>query len=183
MASMAASMIAEHVLKACCGEGFGKFGNSNNDTTTEEKKEEKVDPHFLKRNFLNQEMKFELTEWKKLPIKARKAAEAIGYTEEKWDSGEFVDVSYYHWWDLSEDQKKNLEILGWEETAWETKYEWTEWKDLPKLQKKAAKIAGYTEDTWQGHVDGLDEWWNDLSKEKREAMCVFGWTEAKWDDW
>ena len=179
---MAASMIAEQVLKACCGDGFGKVG-SNNNTTTEEKKEEKVDPHFLKRNFLNQEMKFELTDWKKLPIKARKAAEAIGYTEEKWNSGEFVDVSYYHWWDLSEDQKKNLEILGWEETAWEEKYQWTEWKDLPKLQKKAAKIAGYTEDTWQGHVDGLDEWWNDLSKEKREAMCVFGWTEAKWDDW
>ena len=179
--SMAASMLAQTLLGACCGDNdlFGKFSKPS---TKEEKQEAKVDPQF-KRNFLNQQMKFELTEWKKLPPKARKAAQDLGYDQEKWDSNYSVDASYKHWWDLTEDERKNVEILGWEETAWEEQYQWTEWKDLPKLQKKAAKIAGYTEDTWQEDLDSLDVWWDDLSKDQKEAMCVMGWTQAKWDDW
>jgi hypothetical protein len=179
--SMAASMIAQTVLKACCGDGnpFEKFDAS---ATTEEKKEDKVDPQF-KSNFWNQDLKFELTEFKKLPIKARKAAEELGYTEEKWNNSEGVDSTWEHWWDLTESQKKNLEILGWEETAWESQYQWTAWNDLPKVQKKAAKVAGYTEETWEEGLDSMDKWWGDLSKDQREAMCVMGWTEKKWDDW
>jgi hypothetical protein len=176
MSKMAVSMLAEAALRACCGDA-GPFGTS----TTGEKQEAKVDPKF-KRNFLNKDMKFELSEWKKLPPKARKACEELGYNAEKWDNSEDIDATWKSWWDLTEDEKKNLEILGWEETAWEYQYQWTEWKDLPKLQKKAAKVAGYTEDNWQEWVEGLDTWWEDLGKDEKEAMCVMGWTQSTWDD-
>jgi len=177
---MAASMLAEKVLNACCGDAnpFGK--KYTNTATTEEKKEEKIHPKF-KKTFLNQDMKFELSDWKKLPPKARKACQDLGYTEEKWDNCKAVDVTDKDWSQLSGDEKKNLDVLGWEETAWDTKYEETEWKDLPKLQQKAAKVAGYTEDNWGEDLEALDKDWEDLDKDQKEAMCVFGWTEAKWD--
>lgn len=185
MASMLMSTITKSVLGACCNDG-GLFNNIFKDDGAkpeEEKKEDNWDPQF-KRNFLNQDMKFELTEWKKLPIKARKAAEALGYTEEKWNGDESVDADWEHWWDLTEAQKKNLEILGWEETAWESKYEHTAWSDLPKKQQKAAKTAGYTEESWEhgGWLENLEKSWDDLSKKDREAMCVLGWTKHKWDE-
>lgn len=180
----AVSMITEHVLKACCGiEGsplFGKDKPTSGSTTATA--ESKVDPKF-KRTFLNQQMKFELTEWKKLPPKARKAAQDLGYTKETWDNSETVDVSWKSWWDLTAPEKAALEVLGWEETAWEYQYQWTEWKDLPELQKKAAKIAGYDKDSWEeGWVEGLDVWWEELGKKEKEAVCVLGWTQQKWDD-
>mmetsp|Transcript_314 Transcript_314/g.554 ORF Transcript_314/g.554 Transcript_314/m.554 type:complete len:174 (+) Transcript_314:138-659(+) len=168
-----ASMIAEKVLNVCCTDGAN--------ATSTEQNASKIDPHF-KKKFLNQDMKFEMTEWKKLPPKAKKACESLGYDEEKWDKSEEVDVSWKHWWDLTAAEKESLEILGWEETAWESQYQWTEWNDLPKLQKKAAKAAGYTEDNWQDWVEGLDKWWDDLGEEEKKAMCVMGWTKAKWDD-
>lgn len=175
---MAALMLAEKILNACCGDKTDALPSSKKPTSDDKK--EGIDPHF-KRKYMNQDMKFELTEWKKLPPKARKACEDIGYDEAKWDSSEEVDVCWKHWWDLSEKERKAVEILGWEEAAWESKYQWTEWKDLPKLQKKAAKAAGYTEDNWQEWVEGLDKWWDDLEKDEKEAMCVMGWTKSTWD--
>jgi len=172
-----ASILTQTLLNACCADG-GIFGGNKVET---QKEEAKVDPKFL-RTFLNQEMKFEMTEWKRLPMKAKKACQALGYTQESWDNSEAVDSTWKSWWDLSDDEKSNLETLGWEETAWEYQYQWTEWKDLPKLQLKAAKVAGYTEDTWQDWVEGLDKWWDDLDKKEKEAMSVMGWTKQKWDD-
>eukprot|EP00532_Pseudo-nitzschia_australis_P004819 CAMPEP_0168188208 /NCGR_PEP_ID=MMETSP0139_2-20121125/15504_1 /TAXON_ID=44445 /ORGANISM="Pseudo-nitzschia australis, Strain 10249 10 AB" /LENGTH=181 /DNA_ID=CAMNT_0008110589 /DNA_START=32 /DNA_END=577 /DNA_ORIENTATION=+ len=178
----AVSMIAEKVLNACCGDKDNVLPSKKTSNQKTEEKKEGVDPHF-KRKFLNQDMKFELSEWKKLPPKARKACEDIGYDESKWDNNEEVDVSWKHWGDLTDKEREAVEILGWEETAWEEQYQWTEWNDLPKLQKKAAKAAGYTEDSWQESTpEGLDEWWDELDKDKKEAMCVMGWTKAKWDE-
>lgn len=187
---MAASMIAEKLVGACCGDAhlfgvnpFDPFGKKPTEFA-DEKKEEVVDPTpYVKRNFLNREMKFELSEWRKLPPKARKACEALGYTEEIWDNAEDVGVTDKDWGELTDDEKKNVGILGWEETSWETKYQETEWKDLPKLQKKAAKLAGYTQETWDGDakLESLDEFWDDLSDEQQEAMSVFGWTEKTWN--
>ena len=179
----AVAMIAEHMISACCGGGGGKFGEFGNKPSAQESKNDKVDPKF-KKNFSNKQMKFELTEWKKLPPKARKAAEALGYTQESWDNSEAVDVSWKSWCDLSDDEKTSLETLGWEETAWEYQYQETEWKDLPELQKKAAMIAGYDEYIWDevGYLEKLDEYWEDLSEKQQEAMCVMGWHESKWDE-
>mmetsp|Transcript_4562 Transcript_4562/g.11755 ORF Transcript_4562/g.11755 Transcript_4562/m.11755 type:complete len:182 (+) Transcript_4562:84-629(+) len=178
----AVSMIAEQMINACCG-GDGKFGKFGNKPTAQESKNNKVDPKF-KKNFTNKQMKFELTEWKKLPPKARKAAEKLGYSEESWNDCEAVDVSWESWSDLSDDEKANLEILGWEEIAWESQYQETDWKELPELQKKAAMIAGYDEYTWDevGSVENLNKDWEDLSEKEQEALCVMGWHERKWDE-
>mmetsp|Transcript_5276 Transcript_5276/g.15346 ORF Transcript_5276/g.15346 Transcript_5276/m.15346 type:complete len:181 (+) Transcript_5276:54-596(+) len=176
----AVSMIAERVLNACCG--GDKTNASGKTTTNEEKQEAKIDPRFTKK-FLNKDMKFELSEWKKLPPKARKACEEIGYDESKWDNDEEVEVSWKSWWDLTDKEREAVQTLGWEEKAWEEQYQYTEWKDLPKLQLKAVKAAGYTEESWQEWTpEGLDLWWDELDKDKKEAMCVLGWTKAKWDD-
>lgn len=170
----AISMIAEQVLNTCCGDKLP--------TDVKPTKFNNTDPHF-KKKFLRKDMKFELCEWKKLPPNAKTACKELGYDEEKWDNGEEVEVSWTHWWDLTDKQKKAVEILGWDEKAWEEQYQWTEWNDLPHLQKKAAKVAGYTEESWQEWTpEGLDKWWDDLDEDKREAMCVMGWTKAKWDE-
>jgi hypothetical protein len=202
----AISMFAEKILNACCGNkaddtstitsklpfGGNKPTTGGNNTTAaaeddeeiaDEKKDGEVLDSQFKRKFMNQEMKFELTEWKKLPPKAKKACEELGYDETKWNNSEDVDCSWKHWEDLTESEMKALEIIGWESTAWESKYQWTEWNDLPKLQKKAVGSVGYTEDNWDGDgVDSLDKWWDDLEEKDRQAMCVLGWRKSTWDD-
>ena len=183
-------MFAEKILNACCGDKadavtsklpLGKKPMNGEDEEIADEKTGKIDPHF-KKKFTNQDMKYELTVWKKLPPKARKACEELGYDESKWDNSEDVDVSWKHWKDLTETELKAIETLGWEEAAWESKYESFGWDDLPKLQKEAAKSAGYTEAGWEDHLDGLDKYWDDLEEKDKQAMCVLGWTKGSWDE-
>lgn len=85
--------------------------------------------------------------------------------------------------DLDCEQKKNLKIIGWDQTSWETKYMETDWCDLPPKQKKAAKIAGWTEETWEEDSnEKIDKWWEDLGLKEKQALCVLGWSQETWDD-
>lgn len=136
-----------------------------------------------KGKFTDREMKYELTTWRGLPMKARRAAQDLGFDQEKWDAKGYVDADYKHWWDLREDERHAVEVLGWEEDAWEHKYENKSWADLPALQKKAAVSAGFDEYKWDQDQwpDNLNKNWDDLSLADKQAMSVLGWHKAKWD--
>lgn len=140
--------------------------------------------HKKKSKFSDQEMKYELTMWKDLPLKARRAAEDLEYTPTKWDNAEDVPIEHKHWHDLSEKELKALAVLGWDdEAAWEHKYEHFNWKDLPELQKKAATSSGFDEEKWDDDhwPENLNKRWDDMTKEDQQAMAVLGWHKGKWD--
>jgi hypothetical protein len=136
-----------------------------------------------KRTFTDKEMKYGLAKWKDLPIKVRRAVKDLDYDEAKWDGAERVHVSHQHWHHMTEAGIKSLEVLGWEEQAWEHQYEHHAWKDLPELQKKAATAAGFTEEIWDDDdwPENLEKYWEALSEEDKHAMAVLGWTENSWN--
>lgn len=194
------AMFVDKVLSACCGDSdlMNKLaGKKNHDNEEDEDiadegatTNNKPDPNKVtlmkkkKGKFTDKESKHELLKWKDLPLKARRAAEDLGFDDTKWDAGADLAVEHKHWEDLTEKELKAVEFLGWDKDAWEHKYEESDWADLPELQKKAATAAGFDQEKWDDDdwPTNLDRNWDDLSDEDREAMAVLGWTQPKWDE-
>jgi hypothetical protein len=53
-----------------------------------------------------------------LPDNVREEATKLGYTKEKWDADEKIDLDDKEWDDLTEDQKKSYEVLGFDKDKW-----------------------------------------------------------------
>ena len=133
--------------------------------------------------FTDREMKYELAKWNELPMNARRAAEDLGFDKESWNEKAAVDSDYKHWWDLNETELQAVQVLGWDEDAWEHLYEHTSWANLPELQKRAATSAGFDEDKWDGDYwpENLNKKWDELADADKQAMSVLGWHKGKWD--
>ena len=190
-------MVAQLVDKilSCCGENeflksklpWNKHGNNNKNDDDEDVADHKPTKtsHFNKKSkFSDKDMKYENCKWKNLPIKVRKAVQGVGLDEEQWDDdSDDADVFQKHWEDLEDKEKEVMELLGWDEAAWENMYEDISWEDLPEHVKKAAAAAGFEEDTWESDEwpDNLHTSWAELSDVDRDAMRVLGWYESKWD--
>jgi len=192
-------MLINKLMYACCMEsglmnGIFKHKQSNNHDEEELIQNGNVNskPNLLpgglgqlvkKGKFTDREMKYQLSNWRDLPMKARRAAEDLGFDQEKWDAKGYVDADYKHWWDLDDNERRAVEVLGWEENAWEHKYEHSSWADLPALQKRSAISVGFDEYKWDHDQwpENLNKKWNDLSFGDKQAMSVLGWHKAKWD--
>ncbi len=188
------AMFVDKIMSACCGDSplvnamktkLPWHKNSNiDDSDTGKKDSNKINLVKKKKGkFEEKEMKYELTKWKDLPLKARRAAEDLGYDSTKWDEAEDLPIGHKHWHDLSENEIKAVELLGWDKDAWEHKYEHKNWSELPELQKKAAISAGFSEEDWDDDhwPDNLHRKWEDLTEEDRQAMAVLGWHKRCWD--
>ncbi|CAB9530631.1 expressed unknown protein [Seminavis robusta] len=185
------------IIGTCCGTNelvstlmsHLPFGKNNDEEQAEEVKpnpqqKPQNKPNKKKKGkFTDKEMKYELTMWKDLPLKVRKAAKELGYEQESWDSSSLLPIGHKHWHALTEDERKAVEALGWEKEAWEKQYQETAYGDLPELQKKAAAAVGITDDhTWHHWPHDLEHsHWDDLKDEQKQAMAVFGWTKSEWD--
>ena len=141
-------VVFKYVSNLCCGENelmstvMSKWFNKGDkdeeqipDNKPQNKPQGNSGPAGAKVNkagFTGMDSHYELVKWGKLPVKARKAAEALGFDENKWDNEEWAEgISDWHWHDLSEEQIKNVQTLGWTEEAWEHKYEHNDWAELP----------------------------------------------------
>lgn len=201
------SAIADKVMNSCCGDKldtvcsklpFKKPNNnidgSSNDVdvtpAAEEKKEDHVStPAPMKKPTKSGvvtafDMKYELTKWKDLPAKVRKAGQdVLGYDEKKWNDSEWVEVDSKHWWDLEAKELEAVKLFGWDEDTWEHKYEHSAWSELPEVAKRAAEAAGYTEKIWDESEHPVEEkYWSEMTDKEIVALSVLGWTQAKWDD-
>lgn len=192
-------MLVDKLMSVCCGDSAlmnamktklpwnkNHHNNHSGDHDVADTPVDRNKIHLTKKKkgkFDDKDMKYELSKWKDLPLKARRAAEDLGYDATKWDNAEEVSVEYKHWHDLSEKEVKACTVLGWEEAAWEHKYEHSSWEDLPELQKKAATSAGFTEELWDDDdwPENLDKHWDDLTEADKQAMAVLGWHKGKWD--
>lgn len=136
-----------------------------------------------KGKFTDAQMKYEVCNWKDLPLKIRRAVQDLGYDQEKWDSSAEEEIDHKHWDDLTEKELKALELMGWDKISWESKYEDLDFKDLPEVVQKAATAAGFTEESWDGNSwpENLEKSWEDLAEEDRQAMAVLGYTARAWD--
>lgn len=185
------AMFVDKIMSACCGDSplvnamktkFPWHKTSDDDAAASGGNKMNF-ANKKKGKFADKDMKYELSLWKDLPLKVRRAAEDIGYDASKWDAAEEVPISHKHWHDLSEPERQAVQVLGWDEAAWEHKYEHCSWKDLPEVQKKAAVSAGFTEEDWDDDhwPDNLHKRWDDMTLEDRQAMAVLGWHKRCWD--
>ena len=141
-------------------------------------------PKKLHSKFTNKDAHFLNLQWSKLPLKARKAAETLGWTEEQWNTEKWSDIEEYWYEDLSEEQKAAATELGWDAAAWDGQYEDQDWSDLPAAAQKAAKALGFTQEMWDD-----DEWpedveeaaWEDITGDKKKALQVLGYNRWDWE--
>mmetsp|Transcript_13647 Transcript_13647/g.29657 ORF Transcript_13647/g.29657 Transcript_13647/m.29657 type:complete len:205 (+) Transcript_13647:74-688(+) len=134
--------------------------------------------------FSNKDAHFMNLSWSKLPLKARKALETLGWTQTKWDTEKWCDIEDYWYEDLSTEQKAAAKELGWDASTWDEQCDDKDWKDLTATQQKAAKTAGFTQQMWDD-----DEWpevehkdWEDIGGDTKKALMVLGYNQWDWDE-
>lgn len=186
-------MFVDKIMSACCGDSelmnvmkMKLPWNKNHKTDDEPAHTTSKPINLMKKKtgkFTDKETKHELLKWKNLPLKARRAAEDLGYDASTWDNATELSIVYKHWHDLTEKELKAVTTLGWEEAAWEHRYEHNNWADLPDLQKKAASASGFSQSKWDDNEwpENLHKAWDDLTDADKEAMSVLGWTKRTWD--
>ena len=141
-------------------------------------------PPFVVSKLSNEDAHFLNLTWSKLPLKAKKAAEILGWTEEQWNTEKWTDLEDYWYEDLSAEQKAAATELGWEAAAWDGQYEEQDWSELPASAQKAAKVLGFTQQMWDDN-----EWpaaveeakWEDITGEKKKALHVLGYNKWDWE--
>mmetsp|Transcript_33202 Transcript_33202/g.69159 ORF Transcript_33202/g.69159 Transcript_33202/m.69159 type:complete len:190 (-) Transcript_33202:225-794(-) len=177
------SSMVDHI--PCC-HGFGK--QNDNDTRPQEESAPAASSNFIqapiKRNkFSGKHSKYEDWKWASMPGNVKKAARALGYDKEIWDSKTPIDIDDYSWHDLTEEQQGYAETMGWTEAAWENKYEDYDWADLPKIVQEAATSVGFTQTMWDEDEwpEAMDVEWEELSKAQKTAMHVLGYVKETWD--
>jgi len=182
--------ILEKVIDMCCTLHPGSSDHSTsgkNDHKNEDVMESKPSkftiPQVAKGDFSPKETKYENVKFAKLPVDAQNAVIALGFNATTWDeSGRPASES--KWWeDLSPEERKAAETLGWDIKAWDDKYEESNFGDLPPHVAKAATAIGFTAEMWDGNrLPGFEhKCWKELSEKEQIALNVLGWTEWKWD--
>jgi hypothetical protein len=83
------------------------------------------------------------------------------------------------WNGLSDQQKKDWTLLGWNASSWDGDEEPGPdadklWAALTLAQKEAAISLGYDEASW-------DDTWRHLPDKDQKAWTVLGWTQEMWD--
>ena len=130
--------------------------------------------------------KYQDHEWTNLPPIIQEAAGVIGLNQESWNSrAKIANPNEKCWYLLSHDEREAATTLGWDEDAWDHKYENNYWHELPKHVKFAAKCLGFERYTWNH-----DEWpreigpwyWQDLTDGERCLLYVLGYSKHTWDE-
>lgn len=193
--------VIEKVSDMCCADlpkdGTAKPASAKDgsDDVLDEKKEEVDEKPVVESGkramsipstlFTGKETKFELLVWTDLPADAKKAAETLGFDEEKWnpDTDSHPETEWKPWHKLSDAEKEAAETLGWDEAAWEHKYEETSFADIPDHVKRAAESLGFDQKMWDedGWPETKHKNWNDLTADEKAAYAVFGYTRGTWD--
>ena len=108
--------------------------------------------------------------------------ETLGFTEADWPNG-WPETEGKNFEDLTEEEQKAAETLGYDATSWNTFYEGKEWDELPADVQKAAGIAGFTKETWDASEwpEATSKAWDDLEEDVQKAMMVLGYVKNEWD--
>mmetsp|Transcript_13422 Transcript_13422/g.29147 ORF Transcript_13422/g.29147 Transcript_13422/m.29147 type:complete len:192 (-) Transcript_13422:162-737(-) len=133
--------------------------------------------------FTDKQAKYEDVTWSKLPLAAKKAAKVIGSDQKKWNDKEWLDVDDKHWHDLTNEEKKACETLGWDAVSWEHKYDDQSWVDMPKHVQKAAEKLGWNQEKWDDDWDvpAWEKGWSEFTAEEQRCMHVLGYYVHTWD--
>merc|ERR1712161_185261 len=82
--------------------------------------------------------------WSELPSDAQNAVSALGYEQETWDEGGWIEINEYGWRDLQCKQLKAATTLGWDQDSLNNRYNDVNFKDLPPAALDAATFLGFT---------------------------------------
>jgi len=116
------------------------------------------------------------------------AADALGYTEDSWNSPGTADIETIAFSDLSDDQKTAATNLGFTEDTWDcdqnhyTGYWWSELEEFGLDVHYEA--LGYDESSWDGITDPPDSanlTWAELGEDQQDAAEQLCYYEETWD--
>ena len=124
------------------------------------------------------------------------AAEGLGFTELSWDNWsneEEQPSSLYKIWDeLTDEEEKAAEYLGYTQFIWDTQQPPAAqkfWSDLTEPEIIAATALGYTELNWD-NMSGEEEQppsnsktWDLMTDEELTSLEVLGYTETNFGNW
>lgn len=133
-------------------------------------------------NFSDKDTKYDDVVFANLPADVKRAVATLGFTQETWDNHGWVESEDKHWHDLTPEERKAAETLGWDETAWDTQYEKKYWEELPPVVKDAAASAGFSQKLWDDDEwpENLHKGWKELTSDDRRAMNVLGYHKSTW---
>ena len=116
-------------------------------------------------------------------MSARKAAKTIGFDQKTWDGKEWLPIDDKHWKDLTPEELKACETLGWTKESWDTKYEGVYWKDLPDVVKRACEKMGWDQIKWDEDWDVpcWEKEWEEFDDDEKRALHVLGYYVHTWD--
>ena len=116
------------------------------------------------------------------------SAKTLGYDEALWNGNGQIPIENKDWEELSDEQKKAAEVLGFDEDEWDDsddegpRYEDVDWKHLLPDVKAAAIELGYTEEMWDSEssdkkLDIEDKDWDELTQKERDLLKIIGYNE------
>jgi len=70
-------------------------------------------------SYIPPKSKYEDFDWNELPQDAQKAAEVLGYNENKWNKGKDTKTTKKYWNDLSDEEHAAAEVLGYDHEMWD----------------------------------------------------------------
>lgn len=109
-------------------------------------------------------------DWSALSSAEQAAAATLGYTQESWDDSSGGDTKASSGGIKPESMKRDGPTDA-------------DWDDLTEEQRKAAQTLGYNKKKWDKgkKVPADDEDWAELKYAQQEAAKTLGYTQASWD--
>lgn len=171
----------EQVIDMCCANYAGEKTDQDKNDVNETSQSSETQPKHLK--YSNKDIKFDGIEYAKLLPTIRVAVKALGFTEDSWNNGDWPACENKWFEDLTQEERRAAETLGWTKEAWDSQFKQHDWRELPENIRRAAVAAGYTEEKWKHNErpKNLDKSWNELEEEDKQHMNVLGYTRWDWD--
>lgn len=100
-----------------------------------------------------------------------------------WNQKQWVPVDDKSWSGMTPREQQAAMTLGWDQAAWDHKYEQTNWVDLPNHVQNACKKLGFTQQTWDNGTWPVvgKKYWDNMSEAEHKALYTLGYTKSSWD--
>ena len=85
---------------------------------------------------------------------------------------------------MNEEQRNAALTLGWDESAWDSKYDDSDWSELPAHARRAASSLGFYQQTWNdGEWPAVgDKYWEQMTQDEKNALHVLGYYKYNWNE-
>eukprot|EP00592_Proboscia_alata_P008310 CAMPEP_0194353772 /NCGR_PEP_ID=MMETSP0174-20130528/2019_1 /TAXON_ID=216777 /ORGANISM="Proboscia alata, Strain PI-D3" /LENGTH=244 /DNA_ID=CAMNT_0039122447 /DNA_START=353 /DNA_END=1087 /DNA_ORIENTATION=+ len=131
------------------------------------------------------------TSWDTVPVVKKEAAINLGYSQCSWENPPFQNldyVEYYPWWNITDEEKEDAQVLGCDEQSWNkmiTHYYSYYWQDFVAdgIEHCIEKL-GYNQVSWDEGVNPPEsetQYFDELSADGKDGAECLGYSQSTWD--